>query len=747
MLTLVRRHPILGSLATLGLLVVLGLGAGWWYLFGEERRSGLLVSRLLSERLGIEVRVKRAQVDGPRRLILRDVRVPPGAHWTGDVRVRELRVDGGVMPILRPRGRALSVVLVSTSVALSEQKTPLTPPTVQTLETIRRLVMQLLEWPAAVSIRIEGGELRSGADTLAFDLQGEKTAAGVLDASLSVSRPGEPPALRLTLAGKAAGGQVAVHLGVEGEPLKLGAMWPGTLPAITRLGVQADGRLGAGGALQLSGRAQVERAASSPLLAVEFTSSYAAARARLDLSRLALDWGKGVHLEGTGAAELPDGVPRVALDLAGAVDGTPLKLTAGYTGGTGTISAKIDAGPVSARRLMARAGFGAPPTELTARRVRSTLDGRLESDGRAGRSRMRVAVGLDFDGLQAPAYLLDLAFDGSLRGDAVLRRGDAGLELAALGPTTLTLARQAAPVLVATAHSRGEAAWPLAVEATLPDLRRLPPYSSLPASLTGRAVARGTLDRSGFSGSLTADLPRVEVRFQHPIVVKNARAAIPVNLGTPPAAQPGTFSVERIEAYGFGLDRLTSAARFDEGRLLLSEIQYTHYGGRGGGRIEAAIDRRPLPLRARIEGEHVDLAVLAREYGLTVAQLSGKVRYLLVSQHSTAHGLTVIGQVNSEEGGGEIGIDAIEKLIRSERVQGDTTGLLRQTLESLRVFRYSSLDADVRVTREGGRINLSLEGKKRLGLFPPPVKAINFSNVPLDLLVRTFGTFGRKETP
>jgi hypothetical protein len=127
-----------------------------------------------------------------------------------------------------------------------------------------------------------------------------------------------------------------------------------------------------------------------------------------------------------------------------------------------------------------------------------------------------------------------------------------------------------------------------------------------------------------------------------------------------------------------------------------------------------------------------------------VARLSGRVRYLLVLQHSTARGMTAVGQVNSEDDGGEVGIDAIEKLLDSAAVQAESTGVLRRTLESLRVFKYATLEADVRVTRDGGHVNLSLEGKKRLGIFPPPVKSINFGNVPITLLARTFS---RKETP
>jgi ABC-type uncharacterized transport system permease subunit len=60
------------------------------------------------------------------------------------------------------------------------------------------------------------------------------------------------------------------------------------------------------------------------------------------------------------------------------------------------------------------------------------------------------------------------------------------------------------------------------------------------------------------------------------------------------------------------------------------------------------------------------------------------------------------------------------------------------------VFRYASLTGDVRITRTGGYVNLSLEGKKRLGIFPAPVKAINLRNVPIGLLA---GLFARRNAP
>jgi len=292
------------------------------------------------------------------------------------------------------------------------------------------------------------------------------------------------------------------------------------------------------------------------------------------------------------------------------------------------------------------------------------------------------------------------------------------------------------------ASSRGEAPWPLAVEAAVADLGRLPTPSSLPATLTGHAQVRGELDRGRFAGVLTAELPRVELRFTSPIVVTGVRATIPLAWGAPAPATAGTIAADRLAAYGIALDRLRSSARFADGRLVLPDVQYVHYGGRGGGSIEAAVGASPIPLRTRIEGEHIDLAAVTQAFGLTVAHLTGRVHYFFVLQHSVAHGLIAVGQANSEEGGGEVGIEALAKLLNSAKVQGESTGLLRKTLETLRVFRYASLDAEVRVAPGGGHVSLSLEGQKRLGIFPPPVKAINFSNVPLALLVRTFA---RKE--
>jgi len=731
-----RRHPILVALTAVVLLAGLGLAAAGWYLLGEERRTGRLVASVLSRAAGLPVSIERARIEGLSRLVLDGLHVPPGPHWGGEVRARELRLEGGLLPLLFPRGRALEIVAVSTSVTLAERAAPLEPPTADGLETIRRLIMRVIEWPAVLSLRIEGGELRSGDQVFTFSLAGEKTSSGAIGVTLSVSPPSGPPALTLRLAGGAAGGQVALRIDARGEPARLGALWPAALPALTSLGVQADGHLIAGGEVQLAGVARVERGAGEPPFAIEFSSDYRAAAARLELSRLAVNWGERLHLRGSSTVELRSDAPQVVLDVAGTAAGGRVTLALGYTARTGGFTAGIEAEGIDAQKLFEMASLPAPPGGVTARRLRGSLSGTVKS-GQA-----RLAVEASFEKLGARVLGPDVGLDGTLRGAATLRHGEPGLGLALVGPTTLTLARGGGSVLVATARSRGDGPWPLAVEASFPDLGRLPSWSALPATLTGHASLRGDLDRDRFTGVLTAELPVAEVRFQSPIVATNVRATIPIDWGAPAPAAAGTVAIERLAAYGFALDRLRSSARFTDGRLKLADIQYVHYGGRGSGSIDAAVTNSPLPVRTRIEGEHIDLAALTEQYGLTVAHLTGRVRYLLVLQHSTAHGLIVVGQVNSEEGGGEVGIEAIEKLLNSSAVQAESTGVLRQTLQNLRIFRYASLDAEVRVTRGGGHVSLSLEGKKRLGIFPPPVKAINFSNVPLSLLLRTFA---RKE--
>jgi len=59
----------------------------------------------------------------------------------GDVRARELRLEAGSCRS-SSRAAALEIVAVSTSVTLAEHSAPLEPPSAESLESLRRLVMR-----------------------------------------------------------------------------------------------------------------------------------------------------------------------------------------------------------------------------------------------------------------------------------------------------------------------------------------------------------------------------------------------------------------------------------------------------------------------------------------------------------------------------------------------------------------------------------------------------------------------------
>jgi hypothetical protein len=205
------------------------------------------------------------------------------------------------------------------------------------------------------------------------------------------------------------------------------------------------------------------------------------------------------------------------------------------------------------------------------------------------------------------------------------------------------------------------------------------------------------------------------------------------------AGRAGTVSVSRVVGYGMTLSDFTSTVQLRGPRLFLPDIQYAQYGGGGKGWLEAFVDGRPMPLRARLEGEKVDLAEFVRETGSQVARITGRVRYVAAAQYERAGGFTAAAHLNSESDGGEVSIDVIERLLDSATVQAETTGVLRQALENLRVFPYESMEGDLRAQGADGYLDLSLRGRKRLGIFPAAVEAINFRNVPLRLLARALG--------
>ena len=726
------RRPLLVSLGgALLLLVLAGLAVGW-YALGEERRTARLLSRFLSRQIGVPVHVERARAEAAR-LTLRGVSIPPGEHWRGSLEIRELRVEGGVLPVVFPRGRAVSVVAVRTSVTLAKEPAPLSAPAPDTLTAIRTALLRFLDWPAVVSLEMRGGEIRSGGETLAFDLKGEKSGDGKLVVRLALRRSGDPPALTIEARGAAAGQDARVAVTADGDPRRLGPFWPSTLPLPSRITAEGDLALSATPELEVRAALTATPADGKNPMAATLAGRYRPNAHRADLSLLALRWSPVLTLDLTGSAEELDTAPRLTVKMGGTVDGSRVTGDATYASVSG-LRARLDLRPFAAGPLLERAGYGRLPVEVKAESAGLTLEGKAE-----GADRVRVQGALGLGGVEMPAWRMGARLGANVRFDGVLSRRDGRIALAALDRGEVSLVSPAGEIGRLSVRSR--AAGQLAVEAGIPDLSRVPAFEAFPVRLSGNARLLGALDWTGptprFAGSLAAHVAKGEINVGGPITLSGLEASLPLAWGPGEEAPAGAVTAESLAAFGFVLRRLASPALVRGSVVSLPEIGYIHYGGSGKGNARLDLGGAPVPLSVRLEGEGVDLATLTTEYGLTVGRITGKVRYLLVLQHSQAHGLIAAGHATSDPPGGDVNIEALKKLLAY--AESDPSGILKRALESLSVFSYSSLAADIRVGSQGGRVSLSLEGKKRFGIFPGPVQAINFQNVPLSLLVKTFG--------
>ncbi len=726
------RRPLLVSLGGgLLLLVLAGLAVGW-YAVGEERRTARLLSRFLSRQVGVPVLVERARAEAAR-LTLRGVSIPPGEHWRGSLEIRELRVEGGVLPVVFPRGRAVSVVAISTSVTLAKEPAPLSAPAPDTLTAIRRELLRFLDWPAVVSLEMKGGEIRSGGETLAFDLKADKSGDGKLVARLALRRPGDPPALSLEARAAPAGQDARVAVTAAGDPRGLGPFWPSTLPLPSRITAEGDLALSATPELAVSAALTATPADGGNPMTATLSGRYRPNARRVDVPLLALRWGPVLQLDLAGSAEDVDTAPRLTVKMGGTVDGSRVKGEATYAVASGGLRARLDLRPFVAGPLLDRAGRARPPFEVKAESAGLTLEGKAE-----GKDQVRVQGALGLEGVEMPGWKTGARLTANARFDGAVSRRDGRLALAALDRGEVSLASPAGEIGRLSVQSRS--AGQLVVQGGIPDLSRVPVFEAFSVRLSGDARLQGALDWTGssprFAGNLAAHVAKGEVSAGGPITLSGFRASLPLAWGPGEEAPAGTVTAESLAAFGFVLRRLASPALVRGSVVSLPEISYAHYGGIGKGNARLDLGGAPVPVHLRLEGEGVDLATLTTEYGLTVGRITGKVRYLLVLQHSQAHGLIVAGQAASDPPGGDVNIDALKKLLAY--AESDPSGIVTRALENLSVFSYESLSGDIRVGPQGGRVSLSLEGKKRFGIFPGPVQAINFQNVPLSLLVKTF---------
>lgn len=243
---------------------------------------------------------------------------------------------------------------------------------------------------------------------------------------------------------------------------------------------------------------------------------------------------------------------------------------------------------------------------------------------------------------------------------------------------------------------------PVAVDLELADLAPVSALTPWPRAFRGRARLKGELSGAG------------------------------------PLAFQGSLEAPRLEAFGVAAEALRGPVRLQDGVLALPGMDWRQYGGTGHGWVEAPVDGRAAPARAEVRGEGIDLAALAGSWGAAGTRVTGRIRYHGGGQAGVEGGMTAVVQVASEKGG-SVDVEILEALLASEAVRTESTGILRRTLENLRAFEYESLEGELRWRDGAGHADLTLKGRKRLGIFPGPVAAINIRNMPLSVLVRTLG--------
>src|SRR5439155_2026649 len=240
-------------------------------------------------------------------------------------------------------------------------------------------------------------------------------------------------------------------------------------------------RLG-GGDASAGGRGPLA-AEGRPPAALDFAARWEAARGVLSVRRYALDAPPGVKLDGEARVEPVTGGRRLAATAAGTVDGDRLDGRAAYDLATGALEATVAATPFDARKVWARLGLPAPPTQATARALRATLRGALPPGGGVGTVEVEATAASLVVASAAKAPL-----DAALTARLAVRRGAGRPELARIESATIRLSRNARAVAVATAASRTPAAlWPVAVEASAADLAAVGPLLAADVTLAGSA--------------------------------------------------------------------------------------------------------------------------------------------------------------------------------------------------------------------------------------------------------------------
>jgi hypothetical protein len=706
-------------------LAVCGVAIAW-YVLGEAQRTGRLIGRLLSSRLGVPVTVDAAVVTGSR-LQLRGVTVAPEAGAPVTVRAGRIDIDGGMLALVAPAGRRISVVAVAPTVTFRE---PAASGGGAGFDVVPGALRAMLDWPGDLQLSVEDARVQAGGHAYLVTTRGDKTG-GVGTAVVRLGTADPPDIFNAELQAQAIEPRgVSLQVQGTGDPSRLLGRWPASLPTPLTLEVRANARFAADEPVAATGRGTIGTPDAGPIV-VDFTSSYDPRQRRLTVSRYSAVREPDVRLQGDADVSSADGGIRVGLSARGEVEGSPLTGRGAWESASGRFDGEASFVALDMDRIARRLGLG--PVPANARDLVARFSG--ATDGPQPAASVQVRAG-QVSVAALPGAVLGATLDARLG----LAGGSEVGSVSRVDHATITLSRDERTVAVLTAASPPTALWPLALQVQADDLEKLGSVVSAVKRLSGRLGFNGEARNAGrvaVQGALEATVAQAELNVGAPLVMNELRTRIPVLFGATSTSGPGMLALARLVGQGVAVTDVTGVPELVDGRFLVRDLRYAHAGGRGTGWLEATASAATPKARARLDATGVDLAALLSETGVPLGRATGRLRYTLTAQYPPSRGLVALVRATSEEGG-VVSIDAIQHLLASAQVQAEMTGLLHQTLENLRVFPYESLTAEIRVSAKEARLDLSLVGRKRLGIFPAPVEAINLRNVPLRLLARAF---------
>jgi hypothetical protein len=464
------------------------------------------------------------------------------------------------------------------------------------------------------------------------------------------------------------------------------------------------------------------------------------------------------------------GVSRVELTgLTAEVHGLPLRGTVAYDVARGRADARVESSAARLDTLARRLGVDmlGPSDQLRASSVRvvvTALDPRGWSDGKV-ETEIRGLVLRQPEG-EAAVERASLTADVRSGGAAIALAAERvrgalprfeGLVPRVVGSADVDRPDGSARLARATVTARdGEGremlqadiarqgaggAAPVRLTARMPALERLASlWPSVPRQAYGSATVELQAPDLGFGaydGRLGLKVATTELLGGR-LSLRDVTADVPLYRGKSAAtAAPmsgGSLAVGELIGYGVVLYDLTGKGRMIDERLALDDLRYALYSGQGQGTLELELAAAGPTARGRLTGENVRIEEFIAAYGIRGGTMTGLLRYDLTMRYGGGR-LGADGRFLVPEGG-TVTIELLDRFL--SYASADPSGVVKRALGNLRAFDFKAAEATVRTASDDLRVSLSLQGRERLGIFPPRVKEINVRDMPIGFLARQF---------